>query len=50
MSDRDRWTVQEAAQYLKLSAGSVYALCQDHRLGHIRYGVQRGRIDRSRVW
>lgn len=42
--NQDRWTVQEAAQYLRLSTGSVYQLCQDQRLGHIRYGVQRGRI------
>lgn len=44
MSDRTLMNVQEAAEYLQLSAGTVYSLCADGLLSHCRVGLRRGRI------
>jgi excisionase family DNA binding protein len=37
-------TVKEAAQVLRLSAATVYALCSKRQLRHQRVGVGRGKI------
>ena len=41
---QDRFTVQEAAPKLRLSAASVYALCAAKKLRHQRVGAGRGKI------
>jgi len=45
----DLLTVREAADFLKLSAGAIYALCSSGTLPHHRLGRGRGaiRIDRQ---
>lgn len=39
-----RFTVREAAAYLGVSAGLVYALCAARKIRHERHGIGRGRI------
>ncbi len=40
-------TVREAANFLGVSQGIVYALCASGKLEHERYGIGRGTI---RIW
>jgi excisionase family DNA binding protein len=37
-------TVREAADFLNVSAGTIYAICQSGTLPHLRIGVGRGTI------
>lgn len=37
-------TIREAAEELRLSANTVYALCQAKKLRHERHGLGRGKI------
>jgi excisionase family DNA binding protein len=44
LPEDDTMTVAQAARELEVSVGTIYALCRDGRLGHLRIGLGRGTI------